>query len=73
MHGTATMGRPKKKRTDAAEPDVKRIAIQGTVEWCEWLEEFAESCRTDVSKVIDTCLADAAKARGFRAPPKRTP
>ncbi len=72
MAGTL-MGRPRKNKTHQA-PSIKTIAVRATVDWVSWVEEGADFCRTDVSKLVDAALADYLKARGFpKSPPKRTP
>jgi hypothetical protein len=76
MVGTseATMARPKKREKQAEPPAIKRIVVQGSLEWSEWLQEGADFCRTDVSKLFDAAVVDYLKARGFsKTPPKRTP
>jgi hypothetical protein len=65
----AVMGRPKKNRGQDGPPPIKRIAVQATPAWVEWVERGAKHCRTDISKLIDAALADYLKARGFQEPP----
>lgn len=73
MHGTTTLGRPK-KQVSGKPPEIERLAVQGTVEWCDWLRRGAEHCRTDVSKLIDAAVVNYLRAQGFPdPPPKRTP
>jgi hypothetical protein len=68
-----TVGRPKKHRPGAS-PKVKRIAVQASEPWVDWVERGAKFCRTDVSKLIDAALADYLAARGFPdKPPERMP
>lgn len=71
---SATMGRPKKKRTGTGGPPrVKRIAIQATESWVEWVEGGARHCLTDVSKLVDAALVEYLRARGYEKPrPDRT-
>lgn len=73
--GGRTMGRPKKNRAiDGTPPPVKRIAIQASEAWVQWVEEGAKHCLTDVSKVVDAALVEYFKSRGFTKPrPERTP
>jgi hypothetical protein len=51
-------------------PLVGRVAIPGTPEWIKWLEEAAEHCRLDTSKLLDIAVASYAAQQGF---PKRPP
>jgi hypothetical protein len=63
------MGRTKKKRAQDGPPPIKRIAVQASAAWVEWVERGAKHCRTDISKLIDASLADYLKARDFPEPP----
>ena len=64
------MGRPKKIRPMGdVPPPIKRIAVQASVEWVEWVDRGAKFCRTDISKLVDAALVDYLRARGFPDPP----
>jgi hypothetical protein len=68
------MGRPKKTRKGESPPVIRRIAIQGSAEWTEWLDRGAKFCRTDTSKLIDIAVARYLKEQGFPDPaPDRVP
>lgn len=69
------MARRKSKGKAEAAPQVKaRIAVQAEESWIRWVEEGAEFCRTDVSKLVDMALATYLRAQGFpKPPPKRVP
>jgi hypothetical protein len=46
--------------------------VKGNPEWCEWVNQGAKHCRTEVAKVVDAALVDYFKSRGFTpAPPER--
>jgi hypothetical protein len=48
------------------------VTIKGSEEWKAWLEEGAEFCLTDVSKLMDVAVANYLKSQGFEKPrPKR--
>jgi hypothetical protein len=72
--GTYTMATKKKVPRPARErtgpPAKERLAIvvtlKGSPEWKAWVDELADLCRTDTSKLIDMALVDFAKARGFK-------
>jgi hypothetical protein len=72
MPAGTTMGRPKK---DAKRlPGPRTIGVRASGEWADWVDQFAEHCRTDVAKLIDEALAAHAKVREFnKVPPKRVP
>jgi hypothetical protein len=46
-------------------------AIRSMPEWKDWLGEFADAQRKDVSDLVDEALLRMARAEGFRLPPKR--
>lgn len=51
---------PKPKKTLAIV-----VTLKGTTAWKAWVDELADVCRTDVSKLIDAALVDFAKSKGF--------
>jgi len=57
----------KPKAEKARKPDRPAIAVtlRGGPDWKEWLEGFADHCRSDVSKVIDKALIQYAKSEGY--------
>ena len=64
------MGRKKKQPAeDGGAPVFRTVQVRGSVEWVEWLEEYARYLRSDVSKVIDLALISDARVRGFPKPP----
>jgi hypothetical protein len=67
--GIGIMARPKAKKS-ARKGTPKRLAIvvtlKGSLEWKAWVDELADLCRTDTSKLIDMALVEFAKARGFQ-------
>jgi hypothetical protein len=67
--GGAIMARPKKGARE-----IKRIVIQGSVQWCDYVEKGARHCRTDVSKLFDVAVRDYLRSQGFdKNPPERVP
>ena len=42
------------------------VTLKGSPEWKAWVDELADLCRTDTSKLIDMALVELAKARGFK-------
>ena len=67
------VGRPKKKGLRPGEdPEYKAIGVRARVEWIRWLEEAAEFCRLDTSKLVDIAVATYAAQQGFeKKPPPR--
>jgi hypothetical protein len=67
------VGRPKKKGLrPGEEPVYKAIGVRARVEWIRWLEEAAEFCRLDTSKLVDLAVAAYAAQQGFpKKPPPR--
>jgi hypothetical protein len=61
----AKRGRPPKP----SQPNA--LSIRGSAEWREFLVEFADHQRTTPTGLIDAALAELARRRGFRVPPKR--
>jgi hypothetical protein len=62
-----------KKRGEAHSAN-RRIVVQASEEWIAWVEEGADFCRTDVSKLVDIALAQYLRSQGFaKLPPKRVP
>lgn len=47
------------------------VSLRGSREYKAWLDEFAESQRMSLAGLIDFSLAELARQRGFRIPPKR--
>ena len=48
------------------------VALKGSPEWKEWVDDLAAHCRTDLSKLVDLALVELAKSRGFnREAPQR--
>ena len=47
------------------------VALKGTTDWKAWLDEFAAHCRLGLADTIEQSLVAYARARGYRAPPKR--
>ena len=48
------------------------IAVKGTPAWKQWVDELADMCRLDTSKLIDLALVEFAKAHGFtKVAPRR--
>ena len=67
-----TMGRPKKKTQDGEQPPrLRKVGINATDEWADWLERAAAHCRTDVSKLIDQSVCEYVRIRGFEEPPPK--
>jgi hypothetical protein len=67
-----TMGRPKKGSKKGPQP--RTVGVRASGEWADWLDEFADHCRTDIAKLIDEALVAHAKVRGFdKVPPRRVP
>ncbi len=66
---------PKKKAAPKPDPEPPRptaLAIKGSAEWRAWVQEAAEFCRTDTSKLVDASIVEYVKKRGFtKEPPKR--
>lgn len=61
------MGRPKKKG-----PASVGIAVRGTKEWRDWVNELADSRRLKATDLIDQALIEYADRHGFKKPaPKR--
>ncbi len=76
--GSQAVGKPKtpkpvKQAAPARGTHPNVIAIRGSEEWKDWLEDFAASMRTRPTAVIDLALAKLAKGEGFREPPPRMP
>lgn len=73
--GTGVMARPKKASGAPAKATERPgivVTLKGSQEWKAWVDDLANHCRTDVSKLIDSALVDYAKARGFTTEaPKR--
>ena len=63
-------GRPKGSVSPGGRKDTV-FAVRGTEEYRAWLKAFAEFCRVDMADVFDAAVAEYAKQRGFRPPPKR--
>jgi hypothetical protein len=63
----------KKSAPDPNKPSPRptAFAIKGSLEWREWVEQGAEHCRTDVSKLIDAALVEYLRSRGFDNPPPK--
>lgn len=57
--------KPKSKTVPCA------IAVYGSLEWREWLNEFARSQRIPVACLVDRVLSEEAKRRGFPTAPPR--
>jgi hypothetical protein len=71
--GIRATAKPIKK---AATASTDRLAIavtlKGSAEWKAWVDDLADHCRTDVSKLIDMALVEFAKGHGFsRQAPRR--
>ena len=64
--------RKTKQRTTMKGTQPNAIAIRGSREWKEWLDEFAAKLRSKPAKIIDLSLAKLAAQEGFREPPPRT-
>jgi hypothetical protein len=66
---------PKKKAGRPKDPiGAKRnvIAMRGTEEWRDWLNELADASRLPATILIDHALMEFAKNHGFKKPmPKR--
>jgi hypothetical protein len=71
--GVGLMARRKSgKKRGVAAPASRRIVVQASEEWIAWVEEGADFCRTDVSKLVDVALFQYLKSQGFeKIPPKR--
>lgn len=69
----ALMGRPKKRPESGggAGRRTRHVVIRTSDEWAEWLDRVARHCRIDMSKLVDSAVADYARSRGFEEPPPR--
>jgi hypothetical protein len=73
MTGTM-MARRKSAKKAAHPPSNRRLVVAAADPWLSWVEEGADFCRTDVSKLVDVALASYLRAQGFpKTPPKRLP
>lgn len=71
---TEVMARRKSSKKAASEVPSRRLSVQASEAWIAWVEEGADFCRTDVSKLVDAALAAYLRSQGFdKAPPKRVP
>jgi len=62
---------PTRKTEKPNRPSIA-VTLRGGPDWKEWLEGFADHCRSDVSKVIDKALIQYAKSEGYnREAPRR--
>ena len=72
--GTTMAKRRKSKAGEPPAPSSRRLSVQASEAWIAWVEEGADHCRTDVSKLVDVALAIYLRAQGFgKTPPKRIP
>jgi hypothetical protein len=70
---TAAMARRKSSKKPEGQAS-RRLSVQASEGWIAWVEQGADFCRTDVSKLVDAALADYLRARGFdKKPPRRVP
>jgi hypothetical protein len=68
------MAKKRSNKTDDGPAGSRRLSVQASSEWVSWVEEGADFCRTDVSKLVDMALATYLRAQGFgKIPPKRIP
>ncbi len=74
MSGTAQMARRKNSKQTAQPASGRRLVVQASEAWIAWVEEGADHCRTDVSKLTDVAIAFYLREQGFKkAPPRRVP
>jgi hypothetical protein len=68
-----TMAKAKKSPPKAAQGRTAIVVtLKGSTEWKTWVDELADHCRTDVSKLIDQALVELAKSKGFtKGAPRR--
>jgi hypothetical protein len=72
--GLSAMAKKKPTRDSdkpAPAPRPTAFAIKGSLEWREWVEQGADHCRTDVSKLIDAALVEYLRERGYTNPPPK--
>jgi hypothetical protein len=64
----------RRKSSKKPETPSRRLSVQASDQWIAWVEEGADFCRTDVSKLVDASLATYLRSQGFtKTPPKRVP
>jgi hypothetical protein len=74
VSGVKELARRKSNPSPAQPPPIRRVALQACEAWIAWLEEGADHCRTDVSKLLDAAAASYLRSQGFtKPPPKRVP
>ena len=68
------VARRKSKKLDAAAGSSRRLSVQACDAWIAWVEDGADFCRTDVSKLVDVALVTYLRSQGFtKTPPRRVP
>lgn len=68
-----TMARRKAGKSGESAPN-RRLSVQASPEWIEYVERGADFCRIDVSKLTDVAIVQYLRAQGFtEQPPKRVP
>jgi hypothetical protein len=74
LRGKRVAKRKNSKKQDPAPSSSRRLSVQASEDWIGWVEEGADFCRTDVSKLVDVALVTYLRAQGFaKTPPKRVP
>jgi hypothetical protein len=70
----SAMARRKSRKKATVPSSGRRLVVQASDPWIAWVEEGADYCRTDVSKLVDVALVFYLKAQGFTEPaPRRVP
>jgi hypothetical protein len=59
---------PKKAAATSGGAKPTALTIRGSAEWREWLEEGAQHCLLDASKLVDIAVTQYLKSNGFQKP-----
>jgi hypothetical protein len=71
---TASVGRPKKRPIESADPQPKTIGYRVSGEYGAWLDRLAKRYRTTLAGLLDRALAEWAESQGYEErPPERMP
>lgn len=71
LDGDLEVGRKKTPAVEPPKPEPTSIHVRGSAEWVAWVLEWAEEDYRSAASLIEMALAEMAKSRGRKEPPRR--
>lgn len=71
LDGEPDVGRKKTPVPETAKGESSAIHVRGSKEWIAWVDDWAAQGYMKPPQLIEMALAELARSRGHKEPPKR--